>query len=145
MRIKASLAVLVVLLLSGCSEGGAAEVAVVSEAPPAPIGDTATWQVLAPDPVGPTTRNLTLGVTRLSCAGGKTGAVLTPQVTYETTRIVIRTDAAPLSGGAFTCQGNDSVTVEVRLGEPVGDRELVDAACLEGEAATTAACSEALT
>ncbi len=108
MRVKASLAVLVVLLLSGCNEGGAAEVAAVSEAPPAPIGDTATWQVLAPDPVGPTTRNLTLGVTRLSCAGGKTGTVLTPQVTYEAKRIIIRTDVAPMGGGAFDCQGNDA-------------------------------------
>lgn len=40
--------------------------------------------------------------------------------------------------------GCDSVPVRVDLEEAVGDRELVDGACLGGEAASTSVCGTAV-
>ncbi len=87
------------------------------------------------------TTSLVLRVTRLECSGGKTGDLLEPVVSSGDNEIIIRTDAAPLGGGNHTCPGNDSVEVTVILPEPVGDRSLVDAACLQGEAVRTSFCA----
>lgn len=134
----------VALAASGCtassppSGGGPG-----ASAPPSAVretGDTATWQFAVPDTVDVETTALTLEVTRLGCSGGVTGDLLTPWIVYEDDRIVIQIDAEPLGDGAYDCQGNDAVPVEVELEEPIGDRELVDGACLEGDATTTAAC-----
>lgn len=118
----------VVLLTAGCSAGG---------------GDAATWELRAPDDVTATSRSLDIGVTRLGCASGMTGEVLEPQVVYETERIVIQVDVAPFAEEAADCQGNDVVPVTVELDEAVGDRELVDGACLDGEAVDTSFCMDA--
>ncbi len=104
-------------------------------------GATGTWELLDPDQVGTTSTELTIGVTRLECASGVTGEVLEPVISYGEAEIVIRADVAPLSGNMHTCQGNDVVPVVVELAEPVGDRDLVDAACLAGEAVTTSFCA----
>ena len=105
-------------------------------------GDTATWQLATPDAIDAGTTTLAIAVTRLGCASGETGEVLTPWVTYEDNRVVIEVDAEPLGDGAFTCPGNDAVVVELELNEPVAGRALLDGACLEAEAATTAACAD---
>lgn len=110
--------------------------------PPEQVGATATWELLEPEAVTPATQWLPVGVTRLDCASGETGTVLEPQVTVEDERIVIRTDVEKLADGAHDCQGNNTVEVEVSLGQPIGGRDLVDAACLEGDAIGTAACEE---
>lgn len=105
-------------------------------------GDPATWELTGD--VTPESHALELGVTRLGCAGGVTGEVLEPQVVYEDDRIVITVDVATLGDGAYTCPGNDVVPVVVELDEPVGERTLVDGACLDGEAATTSFCGDEL-
>lgn len=149
MRRRSSVIVLlaVALAASGCtassppSGGGPG----ASASPPSAVretGDTATWQVAAADTVDVETTALTLEVTRLGCSGGVTGDLLAPWIVYEDDRIVIQVDAAPLGDDAYDCQGNDAVPVEVELEEPIGDRELVDGACLEGEATATAACAD---
>ncbi|MGO2051887.1 hypothetical protein ACT3TP_02725 [Glutamicibacter sp. AOP38-B1-38] len=104
------------------------------------VGEVATWELLDSSEVTLNSTSLQLGVTRLDCAGGVTGTVLEPMVQVEQERIVIRVDVEPLSPGAYNCQGNNAVPVTVQLNQPVGDRELVDAACLEGRAVDTAAC-----
>ena len=101
-------------------------------------GDTATWELIGD--VTADSRTLEIGVTRLGCAGGVTGEVLVPEVTYEEDRIVVEVDVAPIGDGAQDCQGNDVVPVTVALDDTVGQRQLVDGACLEGEAATTSFC-----
>ena len=101
-------------------------------------GDPATWELR--QDVTETNESLDIGVTRLGCASGVTGEVLEPRVTYEAERIVVEVDVALIGDGAHNCQGNDVVPVTVPLDEPVGQRQIVDGACLDGEAATTLFC-----
>ena len=108
--------------------------------PPVAQGDTATWVLLDPAAVGPESTELTVGVTRLGCASGVTGAVLDPQVEITDEQVVVTIDVDPLPQGQYECQGNDTVEYVVTLAEPLGDRDLMDGACLAGEAVGTAAC-----
>lgn len=111
-------------------------------APVPPLrGAVANWELIDPESVGPGSVKLVLGVSRLGCSNGKTGELLEPVVSVGVDEIVIRTDAEPLGEGPFRCPGNDMVEVELDLPEPVGDRLLVDAACLEGEGAGTGMCA----
>ncbi|WP_168627587.1 hypothetical protein [Cryobacterium sp. BB307] len=116
-------------MLTGCAS---------SPQPPA-VG---VWELSNVDEISAESTTLHLGVVRLECSGGKTGTVLDPEVTNEKDRIVIRTDVEPLQEGAYTCLGNDTVPLTVELSEPVGQRELVDAACLQGRAVTTTFCTD---
>lgn len=132
-------------LAGGCAAqapGPAGSDAGAAPSPLQQVGDTATWELLHPGRVGPTDQGLMVGVTRLGCSSGVTGQVLPPQVAYGQDRIVVRTDVERLPDGASSCPGNDVVPVEVHLEEPIGGRDLVDAACLEGEAVGTAACPQ---
>jgi hypothetical protein len=110
--------------------------------PPPPGPSVGIWELSDIDAVDATTERIDVEVTRLECSGGVTGEVLEPVVTLEADRILIRTDVAPLPDGAYTCQGNDRVPVTIELGEPIGDRELVDAACLDEAAASTGFCQD---
>lgn len=101
----------------------------------------ATWQLVETRSVTSLSQELHVSVTRLGCASGKTGSVLAPQVKVEADRILIRTDVAALEG-AHECPSNDSVALTINLGQPIGDRQLVDAACLETEASSTTFCSD---
>ncbi len=132
-------AALVAALATGCGAVGEAE----GESP-GPAGDAATWELLEPTGVSPESTNLRLGVTRLGCASGVTGEVLTPVVSYEQDRVVVVASVAPFTAGAADCQGNDVVPVDLVLTEPVGERTLVDGACLEGPAVDTSFCLEAV-
>jgi len=100
------------------------------------------WELSNVDDIGVQSTTLQLGVVRLECSGGETGVVLEPDVTYEEDRILIRTDVEALQGDAYDCRGNDTVPLTVQLSEPVGQRELVDASCLEGEAVNTTFCED---
>ena len=147
-RVRLAAALTLLVLATGCavadSESGSESPSPQGRAtaPPPPLGDTATWELLDPAGVNPTSQWLQVGVTRLDCSGGETGEVLEPQVSYDDERIVIRTDVEKLPDGNFDCQGNDVVPVEVHLDQSIGGRDLVDAACLKGEAAETAACAQ---
>lgn len=56
--------------------------------------------------------------------------------------VVVTFSVAPKQPGAAACPGNDQVSYEVDLGEPLRDRALVDGQCLPGaEAATTSFCA----
>jgi hypothetical protein len=107
-----------------------------------PVGEIGTWELLNTSEVNSDSTTLRVGVTRLGCAGGVTGTVPTPKVQVEQKRILIQTNVGPLSPGAHNCQGNNTVPVTVVLNEPLGKRELVDAACLEGRAVTTSMCMD---
>ena len=100
------------------------------------------WELADPSSVTSESTTLELGVTRLECSNGVTGEVLDPHVIYEHDRILIRTDVAPLGLDAANCQGNDVVPIVVELAEPVGDRDLVDAACSDDRAASTVFCED---
>jgi hypothetical protein len=60
--------------------------------------------------------------------------------------VVVTFIVAAKRPGAASCPGNDQVSYEVDLGEPLQDRTLVDGQCLPGgEGATTAFCASGST
>lgn len=136
--LRCATAITALLFLAGCqSTSPGSEVT----APPGEPGDVATWELVGS--VTPDSTSFTAGVTRLGCAGGKTGTVLAPQVSYEDARIIVTIDVEALPDDmAYTCQTNDTVEVTVTLTEPVGERVLVDGACLESEAGGTSYCDD---
>lgn len=138
--------VLLTSLAAGCGseEEGAPPEGTPDEGPPGAVdGDAATWVLLGEQDITAETETFEIGVTRLGCASGVTGEVLTPQVTYEPERIIVQVDVEPFTEDEAECPGNDTVPVTVELDEPVGERDLVDGGCLEGEeAAGTTPCED---
>lgn len=112
-----------------------------SEPAGASVGDPAVWMLRAGTSPGPETRALTLDVSRLGCNNRVTGEVLEPAVTYADTEVTITFQVErELDGG--DCPSNKPETYDLTLDEPLGDRSLVDGACLPGaEAATTSWCA----
>ncbi len=111
-------------------------------------GIPATWELLNPDTVTAQSTVLDVAVTRFGCANGVTGEVLEPpRITYEAEQIVIQVDVAPLvlneGDEGFNCPGNDAVPITIELIEPIGERHLIDQACLSGPATRTAYCMTA--
>jgi hypothetical protein len=89
--------------------------------------------------------SFTANVIRLECSGGVTGQVLAPEIVLSDSEIVISFSVEPLPQGEveYTCPGNPPVPYVVELGEPIGLRQLIDAACLPGGAAeTTTLCAD---
>ena len=119
------------LLLSGCASSAGVE-----------RGETGTWQLLNSAEITTASTTLRLGVTRVECASGETGAVLDPEVKVEADGIVIRTPVESLHISEATCQSNNVVPVTVELAEPLGQRDLLDAFCLDSSAGTTSFCSD---
>jgi hypothetical protein len=106
-------------------------------------GDAAVWWLSGDSELTSKTSSFTAIVSRLGCNSGVTGNVLEPQLDYGDTQVVVTFEVELASGGAHFCQSNREVPYEVVLLEPVGDRELVDGACLaEGEARTTSHCAQ---
>ena len=96
------------------------------------MGAAATWTLVDSERVTATSTTVTIEVTRAECSSGVTGAIAQPVVSLGIDDIIIRVDAEPLPGNEpQNCQGNDSVQMTVSLHEPIGDRALVDAACLK--------------
>jgi hypothetical protein len=89
----------------------------------------ATWVPLGL--VDADSTSIEIGVTRTACANGVTGALQDPLVDYGTDRIVITARVEPNGLTEADCQGNDVVRTVVELTEPVGQRELFDAICLD--------------
>ncbi|MBE1523988.1 hypothetical protein [Nesterenkonia lutea] len=104
----------------------------------------ATWQLSEPDADDLEDVTLEIGVTRLGCASGETGEVAEVDVDPGEDQIAVRVSVEPLHGSAYNCLGNDVVDMDVVVGEPIGDRELVDAACEHPRAARTASCETAV-
>ena len=112
------------------------------KAVPATVGGAVgTWVLAEPAAVTATSTSIRILVERGSCSGGVTGTVLTPVYELTATEVIIRTDVAPLpSAGVYTCPGNNAVPLTVVLPEPIGDRALVDWACLREPASSTSDC-----
>jgi hypothetical protein len=106
-----------------------------------PSGSPAVW---VPDPARPVdSGNTTIAalVTRLGCNGGITGTVYPPAVEITATEAIVTFTVEP-NPGAHTCPSNDQVPFEVDLGQPLGDRALVDGSCRtpDGAALRTSFC-----
>lgn len=108
---------------------------------PPQVGAAATWIPAHPESIDAHTVTFEVLATRLECAGGKTGELLSPEIVVGDEEVVLRIDAKPRQSTGDTCPSNNPVRVSITLPEPLGHRSLVDAACLSGEAVSTAACA----
>lgn len=118
------------LLLGGCAPASQ------------PVSAPGIWELRQAGGLTPESTTLHLNVSRLGCSNGDTGQVLAPELQYLSNRILIRTNVAALDDGAHDCPDNNQVPVTVELTEPIGQRELVDAACLDDAAADTIYCED---
>jgi hypothetical protein len=65
------------------------------------------------------------------CSGGITGEVFAPTIQLEKSEIVVTFLVAPLDKDVFyNCPGNNGVPHEVKIGERIGNRRLIDGSCL---------------
>lgn len=66
-------------------------------------------------------------VTEMSCNGGQPadGRIVGPQIVRSADTVLVIFAVRPLPGG-HTCQSNPSTRTRVDLGEPLGDRKLLD-------------------
>ena len=147
-RILLSSAVVAALLSpAGCSSPGEVDDPVVVESPivgtaAREVGETAVWELADPSSVSPRSEQVDLLISRLECASGVTGATLPPIVSLGEADVVIRVDASWNATSGGTCPANDLVPVTVPLGEPLGQRALVDGACLREDTARTTSCQD---
>lgn len=94
-----------------------------------PVGiGLAEWRLDPADPVpGPDTRVFAALVTERACASGQppVGRVVGPAIVARAgeVRVVFGVRTQP---GGHNCPSNPSIRVQVDLGEPLGDRRLVD-------------------
>lgn len=110
--------------------------------PPDRPGATAVWRVDDEDPPTTSSTSFSALVTRIGCNGGRTGEVYAPKLRVDDDEIVVTFSVEAPPDGASTCPSNDEVPYRVEIGEPIGQRTLVDGACLDGAAASTSFCSE---
>ncbi len=105
-------------------------------------GEAATWTIDPGEAVTAATTSFSVLVTRLGCANGVTGGVLDPVIVTEADQVVITFSVDPLDPTLdYTCPPNDANAVLVHLDEPLGNRSLVDGACLgESPARETSLC-----
>jgi hypothetical protein len=97
---------------------------------------------LEPDEIPtPEAQSCTALVTRLRCNGGVTGEVYAPTVSISDAEIVVTFTVEHSPGG--DCPTNDQVAYVVDVGQLIGDRRLVDGACLpDGDGVSTSFCSD---
>ena len=138
-------ALIAVLVLASCGVPNWAAAGDDSEAnqPEKPYGTQATWDVADPAAVKPADRAVHLQVQRVDCASGKTGKIVGADVDYQDEQIAIAVHLEPIVGDQ-SCQGNEQVPYTVELDEPIGQRELVDAACAARPASGTVMCDDAV-
>ncbi len=103
---------------------------------------TATWEVARGEQLTADTSEFTAIVSRVGCSSGVQGEPQTPEIEFTDSEIQITFTIAPRIDGG-TCEGTLGVPVDIDLGEPIGDRSLVDGECHPGSTAwSTAFCLE---
>lgn len=105
-----TLAVLVVMVATGCGASGA----------------PAVWWVAPDQDVDPDTQTLDVLVLENECASGQpaTGRVQDPVIESDDERVVVTFRIRPV--GEATCPSNPPTPHTLDLGEPLGDRVLLD-------------------
>jgi hypothetical protein len=93
-------------------------------------GDPAVWTTDQAHPPSSDATKFTALVMRVGCGQG-TGEVLRPAVVVGDTEVVVTFRVAAFPDDIL-CPSNDQVPYEVDLGEPLGERRLVDGSCRPG-------------
>lgn len=121
-------AAIVLLALTACTGNSqqAVDPPVASSAPTVDVEGRkpVAWKLAGPKPAPDETR-IEVQAAWIACTSGSRPEDPQPAVTYAETTISVTIWAIPPSGNAFTCQGNPSSTVIVKLDEPVGDRRII--------------------
>lgn len=104
----------------------------------------ATWELSSPTAVGADDDSLKIGVSRWGCANGDTGEISDVEIDHGEDQITLRASVEPMYGSAYDCRGNNVVEIDVDLGEPIGDRELVDGACEHPRTEAARSCDNAV-
>jgi len=108
----------------------------------APSSDPAVWQVAPGEKLSAESTSFTAQVYRVGCNSGVDGDPDPPVVELRDNEIVITFEVQPHSSGG-DCQGTMGVPYDVALGEPLGNRTLVDGECREGgNASSTSFCAK---
>jgi hypothetical protein len=126
--------------LGDSTQQGSAQPASQSPVEQPVAGEAAVWNIDTERPPSPGDESFPALVERLGCNSGETGQVLAPEVVEEPDQVVITFTVVPRASGPASCPGNKPVPHEVVLAAPVGDRVLVDGACLSGSSVTTSHC-----
>lgn len=105
-------------------------------------GDPATWSL---DPKGEkpsaTASKIKVLVTGVICSSGESRPVLPPSVARSEDRVVITFAVEKLPPGNYNCKGIPGSPYTVDLGDPIGNRLLVDGLCLgDGPIVKSAYC-----
>lgn len=144
MRLERIGAVFVLLAIAGCSDAtdrvGPAGTGAGSQQPV--VGEAALWRIDSERPPSPGDKSFTVLVERLGCNNGETGQVLAPEIVEEPDQVVITYQVAASTLGAASCPGNKLVPSKVLLSAAVGERTLIDGACLSGPSGTTSPCPD---
>lgn len=79
-----------------------------------------------------TTQTLNVLVTERSCANAASsvGRVAGPAIRFEDGRVLVAFGVIPQAGDLFTCPSNPPTPLQIDLGQPIGDRMLVDASTI---------------
>lgn len=79
-----------------------------------------------------TSRTVHVLVTERSCASAASsvGRVVGPAIRFEDDRVLVAFGVIPQVGDAFTCPSNPPTPLEIDLGQPLGNRVLVDASTI---------------
>jgi hypothetical protein len=142
-RVLAGLTLL--LLVAACSTDAASGGASTSPSSGPGRGDTAVWSINPGENLTSVSQSFTAQVSRLGCNGGVTGAVLDPTITFGANEIVVTFTVESLPPGTYRCPSNVEVPSVVNVGQPIGDRKLVDGACRASDARTTVFCVDGAT
>jgi hypothetical protein len=102
------------------------------------VGEPAVWYVDPQQDLTPESTTFTALVSRMACNGGVTGEVLAPKIDSGPAEVVITFRVAPKKCAyPASCLSNAEVPFEVELGEPLGQRTLVDGECFQKDGAKT--------
>ncbi|HEY6533272.1 MAG TPA: hypothetical protein VIY72_13265 [Acidimicrobiales bacterium] len=98
---------------------------------PAPDLTLAGWQLESTEITRDST-GFVAAVARGECAGGQSGDVGPAIVELSSTEVRVTFRPPEFPPANRTCPANTPTLAQVDLGEPIGDRVLVDGGCLEG-------------
>jgi hypothetical protein len=101
------------------------------------LDQAAAWFIDRNSAVSAASTEFTADVVRLSCSGGVIGTVQQPSIHEDAAQVVVTFMVEAMPPGNYACPGNGRVPTVVQLHDPIGQRQLVDGACLPGGAAVS--------
>ena len=107
-----------------------------------PAPTTGVWEVSTDEQVGQSTTSFAAAVSNVECTSGRVPVVEDVDVSTSESEVVV-TVMVRGHHGYQDCQGTPPAPYTIDLGEPLGQRVLVDGGCGEGQRAHgTALCPE---